>query len=132
MPTASAIFDDGTVVEMYSARTCAGRFFPSIALVAGPYRTASTLDASPIDTPSGNAGCRVDYHVEVDDHYYSVPFRLLRETVDARLTDTTVEVFHKGIRVASHPRSSVRIGTRQYPSTCRVRTAATPRGRRNA
>ena len=38
----------------------------------------------------------------------SVPFRLLRETVDARLTDTTVEVFHKGIRVASHPRSSVR------------------------
>jgi transposase len=37
-----------------------------------------------------------------------VPFRLLRETVDARLTDATVEVFHKGIRVASHPRSSVR------------------------
>src|SRR6266699_3753617 len=32
---------------------------------------------------------------------------LLRETVDARLTDTTVEVFHKGLRVASHPRSSV-------------------------
>ena len=28
-----------------------------------------------------------DYHVEVDDHYYSVPFTLLRETVDARLTE---------------------------------------------
>ena len=53
-------------------------------------------------------GVAPDYHVEVDDHYYSVPFRLLRETVDARLTDTTVEVFHKGLRVASHPRSSVR------------------------
>jgi transposase len=53
-------------------------------------------------------GVAPDYHVEVDDHYYSVPFRLLRETVDARLTDTTIEVFHKGIRVASHPRSSVR------------------------
>jgi transposase len=53
-------------------------------------------------------GVAPDYHVEVDDHYYSVPFRLLRETVDARLTDTTVEVFHKGIRVASHPRSSMR------------------------
>jgi transposase len=53
-------------------------------------------------------GVAPDYHVEVDDHYYSVPFRLLRETVEARLTDTTVEVFHKGIRVASHPRSSVR------------------------
>src|SRR6516162_8918682 len=48
-----------------------------------------------------------DYHVEIADHYYSVPFGLLRETVEARLTDTTVEVFHKGKRVASHPRSSL-------------------------
>ena len=30
-----------------------------------------------------------DYHVEVDDHYYSAPYRLLRETVDARFTDAT-------------------------------------------
>jgi transposase len=42
-----------------------------------------------------------DYHVEVDDHYYSVPFVLLRETVDARFTVGTVEVFHKGKRIAS-------------------------------
>jgi transposase len=46
-----------------------------------------------------------DYHVEVDEHYYSVPFRLLRETIDARYTTTTVELFHKGERVASHVRS---------------------------
>jgi transposase len=46
-----------------------------------------------------------DYHVEVDDHYYSVPFTLLRESVDARLADGTVEVFHKGRRIASHLRS---------------------------
>jgi transposase len=46
-----------------------------------------------------------DYHVEVDQHYYSVPFRLLRETIDARYTATTVELFHKGERVASHVRS---------------------------
>ena len=49
-----------------------------------------------------------DYHVEVDDHYYSVPFRLLRETVDVRFTDATVEVFHKGQRVASHVRSRLK------------------------
>jgi len=48
-----------------------------------------------------------DYHVEVDDHYYSLPFRLLRETVDARFTGMTVELFHKGQRVASHMRSRV-------------------------
>ena len=48
-----------------------------------------------------------DYHVEVDDHYYSVPFTLLRETVDARLTENTIEVFHKEKRIASHLRSRV-------------------------
>ena len=51
--------------------------------------------------------CRVapDYHVEVDHHYYSVPSRLIREQVEARITDTTIEIFHKGSRVASHARS---------------------------
>jgi transposase len=48
-----------------------------------------------------------DYHVEVDGHYYSLPFGLLRETVDARFTDGTIEVFHKGTRVASHVRSRI-------------------------
>ena len=64
-----------------------------------------------------------DYHVEVDDHYYSVPFALLRETVDARFTDGTIEVFHKGKRIASHVRSSVRTSTRRSPSTCRSTSA---------
>jgi transposase len=48
-----------------------------------------------------------DYHVEVDEHYYSVPFRLLREVIDARYGEETVELFHKGERVASHVRSRV-------------------------
>jgi transposase len=51
--------------------------------------------------------CRVapDYHVEVDGNWYSVPCRLIGELVDVRLADHTVETFHKGERVASHPRS---------------------------
>jgi len=52
----------------------------------------------------------VDYHIEVDHHYYSVPFQLLREKVDVRLTATTVEAFRKGGRVAAHARSYVRGG----------------------
>jgi len=54
--------------------------------------------------------CRVapDYHVEVDGHYYSVPSRLIRQVVEARITDTTIEIIHKGSRVASHVRSNVR------------------------
>jgi transposase len=52
--------------------------------------------------------CRVglDYHVEIDKHYYSVPHQLLREKVWARITARTVEVFHRGKRVAAHVRSS--------------------------
>jgi transposase len=48
-----------------------------------------------------------DYHVEIDKHYYSVPSRLIRETVEARVTATTVEILHKGGRIASHARSDV-------------------------
>ena len=44
----------------------------------------------------------LDYHVDVDGHYYSVPHRLLREQVEARVTARTVELFHKGERVAVH------------------------------
>ncbi len=52
--------------------------------------------------------CRVgiDYHVEVDKHYYSVPHYLLREKVWARITARTIEVFCRGTRVAAHVRSS--------------------------
>jgi transposase len=51
--------------------------------------------------------CRVglDYHVEIAKHFYSVPHPLLRQEVEARITATTVEIFHRGKRVASHLRS---------------------------
>ncbi len=51
--------------------------------------------------------CRVnfDYHVEIAKHYYSVPHQLIRQEVEARITATTVEIFHRGKRVASHQRS---------------------------
>lgn len=54
--------------------------------------------------------CRVniDYHVEVDGHYYSVPHRLVRQEVEVRLTRHTVEVLHGGHRVASHVRQNRR------------------------
>ncbi len=49
-----------------------------------------------------------DYHIEIAGHYYSVPSKLIREIVEARITSATVEVFHKGQRVASHAFSPVR------------------------
>jgi transposase len=47
----------------------------------------------------------VDYHIEIDKHYYSVPFKLIREKVLVRLSDSTAEVYHNNQRVASHVRS---------------------------
>lgn len=46
----------------------------------------------------------IDYHIELDRHYYSVPYRLVGELVELRHTNTTVEVLHKNQRVASHAR----------------------------
>jgi transposase len=51
------------------------------------------------------ARVNLDYHVRADDHYYSVPYRLVKEEVEVRLTITAVEIFHNGLRVASHMRS---------------------------
>ncbi len=49
----------------------------------------------------------IDYHIEFDRHYYSVPCILAQrhEKVDVRVTATTVECFLRGNRIASHPRS---------------------------
>ena len=61
--------------------------------------------------------CRVapDYHVEVDGHWYSAPFRLIRELVDVRVADKTVEIFFKGQRIASHLRAPNRRGHTTLP-----------------
>src|SRR6202790_463154 len=52
--------------------------------------------------------CRVglDYHVEIGKHYYSVPHQLIRQEIEARITAATVEIFHRGKRIASHRRST--------------------------
>lgn len=51
------------------------------------------------------ARVNIDYHVELDHHFYSVPYSLIRKKVELRYDDSTVEVFHQGVRVASHARS---------------------------
>ncbi len=48
----------------------------------------------------------IDYHIDIDRHYYSVPHSLLKEKVWARITERTIEIFHIGQRVASHVRTS--------------------------
>jgi len=51
------------------------------------------------------ARVNIDYHVQFDRHFYSVPYTLTGERVEIRSTATTIEIFHRGQRIASHVRS---------------------------
>lgn len=52
------------------------------------------------------ARVNIDYHVTVDFHHYSVPYQLVHELMNVRMTSTVIEIFYRGKRVASHRRSS--------------------------
>jgi len=80
--------------ELFETMDCPA----ALPLPKHPYEYAEWLKAK----------VNIDYHIEVDHHYYSVPFQLLRERLDIRLTATTIEAFRKGERVAAHARSGVR------------------------
>lgn len=52
-----------------------------------------------------NATVNIDYHVEYEGRYYSVPHTLVRNVVEIRATSSTIEILHDHRRVASHARS---------------------------
>lgn len=63
----------------------------------------------------------IDYHMQFEDHYYSAPYTLVKESLWVRATQGTVELYHKGHRVASHPRSFVKYA---YSTTASHRPAS--------
>ncbi len=64
------------------------------------------LPMEPFDLSEwSRARVNIDYHVSFDANLYSVPYNLVQELVEIRSTPTTVEILHKGTRVASHLRS---------------------------
>ena len=67
------------------------------------------LPMQPFDLSEwSRARVNIDYHVAFDASFYSVPYNLVHEVVEIRSTSTTVEIFHRGARVASHLRSRER------------------------
>ena len=60
------------------------------------------------------ARVHIDYHIEYDKHYYSVPHYLVKHEVEVQATDSVVAIYYQGQRVASHPHSQRRGGH----STC--------------
>ena len=61
------------------------------------------------------AKVNIDYHVEFDGHYYSVPHRLVGAKLDVRVTGSLLECFAANQRVASHPLSAVHGGFTTTP-----------------
>jgi transposase len=61
------------------------------------------------------AQVRLDYHVPVDHHDYSVPYQRATDDVEIRLSASTVEIFYQGKRCASHVRSFEYGGTTTNP-----------------
>jgi transposase len=53
------------------------------------------------------AKVNLDYHLEVEKHYYSVPYWYVRREVMVKVTEQVVAVFYEHQRIALHPRSSV-------------------------
>ena len=70
------------------------------------------LPTAPFDLSEwSRARVNIDYHISFDSNLYSVPYNLVHELVEIRSTPTTVEILHKGARVASHLRSRGRAQT---------------------
>lgn len=51
------------------------------------------------------ARVHIDYHIDYERHYYSVPFTLIRKEVEVHANSNSVVIYHAGIRVATHVRS---------------------------
>ena len=85
----------------------AARRYPPQALGGDRPAGSEGLAGEPLRVRSWRI-CRVsiDYHVEVEAHYYSVPHRFVRAEVEVRFTVRTVEIFHRGERIAAHQRMS--------------------------
>jgi transposase len=70
--------------------------------------------------------CRVgiDYHVDVGEHFYSVPYSYGRCEVEVRLTARTVEIFLKGKRIAAHVRGSEQPCSHDHPRPHAIQSSA--------
>lgn len=68
--------------------------FALLPLPASVYELATWMKAT----------VQYDYHIPVDEQYYSVPYEYIKHVVDIRVTRTIIEVFYKNFRIASHMR----------------------------
>jgi transposase len=51
-----------------------------------------------------SAKVQLNYHVQIHQMYYSLPYEYVGKQVDVRLTAKIVEIYYKGTRISSHNR----------------------------
>ena len=107
-------------MKMYGGKSRAQLFAETDKMALKPLPTSRFVYAE-----WKTARVNIDYHVDVDKHFYSVPHSLVHEVMDCRSTAATVEIFHKNTRVTSHLRSYV-------PGKHTTKTEHMPRAHREA
>ena len=99
-------------LQIYNARQFQKKECSRLSLYLGEEQPLlAPLPATPFELSEWKqATVQFNYHIVVDGMYYSVPYQYIKDKVDVRVTDSTIEVFHHHERIASHRRLSGRAG----------------------
>ena len=98
--------------KAYNARQFQKKECSRLSLFLGEEQPfLAPLPAAPFEPAEWKqATVQFNYHIAVDGMYYSVPYQYIKNKVDVRVTDTTIEVFYNHDRIASLCRLHGRAG----------------------
>ncbi len=99
-------------LKLYNARKFQKKECSRLSLFLGEEKPLlAPLPATPFELAEWKqATVQFNYHISVEKMFYSVPYQYIKDKVDVRLTDTTVEIFYHHDRIASHRRLYGRSG----------------------
>ena len=99
-------------LKTYNARQFQKKECSRLSLFLGEEQPLlAPLPAAPFEPAEWKqATVQFNYHIAVDGMYYSVPYQYIKDKVDVRMTDTTIEAFYNHDRIASHRRLYGRAG----------------------
>ena len=99
-------------LDAYNARKFQKKECSRLSLFLGEEKPLlAPLPATPFELAEWKqATVQFNYHIAVDKMYYSVPYQYIKDKVDVRITETTIEIFYHHNRIASHRRLHGRSG----------------------
>ena len=99
-------------LKTYNARQFQKKECSRLSLFLGEEKPLlAPLPATPFEPAEWRqATVQFNYHIAVENMYYSVPYQYIKNKVDVRVTGTTIEIFYNHDRIASHHRLYGRAG----------------------